>query len=784
VNSTGDRARGAGIHNEDVNNITIANCTFRNNYARYDGGGIYNYQSELAVTNCIFSNNTTGDDGSGIYNSNTDAALISCTFASNQAENRGGAIYNYQSGSQLINCLFSANHADSNGGAIYNGYKAVEMINCTIAGNSAAGGIGGIYNSYSSSTITNCIVWDSGQAVYNHSSNFHISYCNIEGCGGSGAGWDTDYGIDEGNNLDVLPCFADINNPEGTDGIFATSDDGLVLQAESPCIDAGNNSALPAWITMDIKGDARFNGTTDLGAYEFGNLAMNQDSDNDGMPDWWEYKYQLDPNDPEDGEDDMDEDGLTNLGEYENNCDIMYFDSDGDLLADGWEVGYGLDPLDSDVVDVVDGNNVYADTDSDGLDTLKEAIFSTAPTIADSDGDGTSDGAEVAQGGLPADASDGGLPPSAEQICELRLTVGDWSSSNSERYDLVVGPVRHQASQFGAVTTANYNQFRPGNRYEVRIVHRGTIYYMQDADYDYVANIEAVSIPPGVIFEIDDPDGILGTHGEPNTMNYTFDAAGKTAYVNLIKADITYADVTEDKIHVNLEPSGLTGTLKLELTGLGVSHVIREVVRTSGSYDETFDIPNLTVGEYTKAKATWTVDGQASIDEHDYHIQVLGEYKHTCYNTPDESGCSGSPQWFSYTIGDCINTDCVWHEAQGKNTWLSEITENGSGKDANGYVYSMEWYCTGNPHSPKLRRTGCACAQCGGCLSAGDVAINSAHEELACGDEVFVYQHGKHTVNDHGGGLTTTQLDHYYGVSGCNECPSIGDSVMTIKLYE
>ncbi len=27
--------------------------------------------------------------------------------------------------------------------------------------------------------------------------------------------------------------------------------------------------------------------------------------------------------------------------------------------------------------------------------------------------------------------------------------------------------------------------------------------------------------------QIDDADGILGTHGEPNTMNLTFDAAGK-----------------------------------------------------------------------------------------------------------------------------------------------------------------------------------------------------------------------------------------------------------------
>lgn len=78
------------------------------------------------------------------------------------------------------------------------------------------------------------------------------------------------------------------------------------------------------------------------------------------------------------------------------------------------------------------------------------------------DGDGTNDGAEVAQGSIPTDASDDGLPPSADEICELKLTVGDWSDSDSERYDLKVGPITHQAPQFGVVTSGNYNQFGPG----------------------------------------------------------------------------------------------------------------------------------------------------------------------------------------------------------------------------------------------------------------------------------------------------------------------------------
>ena len=43
---------------------------------------------------------------------------------------------------------------------------------------------------------------------------------------------------------------------------------------------------------------------------------INADSDGDGMPDEWERKYDLNPQDPADAELDSDEDGFTNLQEY------------------------------------------------------------------------------------------------------------------------------------------------------------------------------------------------------------------------------------------------------------------------------------------------------------------------------------------------------------------------------------------------------------------------------------------------------------------------------------
>jgi len=278
-----------------------------------------------------------------------------------------------------------------------------------------------------------------------------------------------------------------------------------------------------------------------------------------------------------------------------------------------------------------------------------------------------------------------------------------------------------------------------------------------------------------------DPDNVSESVGA-DTVTATFDGDEDSAVVTNFKCEVTSADVCEDKIHVDLGPEGLSGTLKLELTGDSGSHTIREVTRSSGGYDETFDVPNLSVGEYTQVKATWTIGESECPHEYGYHIKVLGQYNHTCYNTPYESDCSGSNEWFSYTTGDCINVTCTWTNAQGKSEWLDEIEENGSGKGASGSIYSLEHFCEGGTYSPKLRKSGAPCAQCGGTVSEGDVAVGRNHPDLGCNDEVCVYGHGKHKVIDEGGKVAEDQLDHYTGVSACNVCTAPGDNIMTIKI--
>jgi hypothetical protein len=72
--------------------------------------------------------------------------------------------------------------------------------------------------------------------------------------------------------------------------------------------------------------------------------AQSPDADSDGMPDAWETRYGLDPDDPADAAGDPDADGLANLQEYQCGTSPVSDDTDGDRLLDGWEIDNDFDP--------------------------------------------------------------------------------------------------------------------------------------------------------------------------------------------------------------------------------------------------------------------------------------------------------------------------------------------------------------------------------------------------------------------------------------------------------
>ncbi len=72
-----------------------------------------------------------------------------------------------------------------------------------------------------------------------------------------------------GNSGREDPQFVNINDPDGADDIWMTADDGLRIKPGSLAINAGVNSSIPSYITVDLKNAQRVKESmVDLGAYE------------------------------------------------------------------------------------------------------------------------------------------------------------------------------------------------------------------------------------------------------------------------------------------------------------------------------------------------------------------------------------------------------------------------------------------------------------------------------------------------------------------------------------
>jgi predicted outer membrane repeat protein len=245
--------------------LTLQNLTFSGNSAS-GGGGMYTENGNLTLTNVTFSNNSADyGSGGGIFNKGGTLTATNVTFIDNYALFGGGGIYSYRSARiVLANGVFIRNSSYSGGGISNTDRSDITLMNVTFSGNSARWYGSGMYIYFwSRASLTHVILWDNtaptGSEIYS-SETFSptIAYSDIQGCGGSGSGWKSECGADEGGNIDADPLF--VNAAAGD----------LHLQPNSPAIDAGKEEMLPSTLTTDRDGRPRISRiTVDMGAYEY-----------------------------------------------------------------------------------------------------------------------------------------------------------------------------------------------------------------------------------------------------------------------------------------------------------------------------------------------------------------------------------------------------------------------------------------------------------------------------------------------------------------------------------
>jgi len=306
----------------------VIGCTFDDNRARNyldlgagSGGGAYVEAGNPLFSNCMFTGNAVDSAGAGVNLVQTVGTVEGCRFAGNSGTaidcygsspliegctilgNGGGAFFtggtpsvrnclilgNYGPGvysqggrSEVINCLIVGNFSGGSGGGVSCDLCNASVRNCTIVGNTAYTNGGGVYVGGKSTTeVQNSIVWgnfrrsDPSQIYFEPFSpstipSLTVSYSDVQGgrsaVGGSGTlTWAP-------GNINQDPLFVD---PDGADGIVGNEDDNLRLSPGSPCVDAGDNGAVPPSVTVDldghpriVDGDGKKGAVVDMGAYE------------------------------------------------------------------------------------------------------------------------------------------------------------------------------------------------------------------------------------------------------------------------------------------------------------------------------------------------------------------------------------------------------------------------------------------------------------------------------------------------------------------------------------
>ncbi|TVZ39812.1 FG-GAP repeat protein [Alteromonadaceae bacterium 2753L.S.0a.02] len=198
------------------------------------------------------------------------------------------------------------------------------------------------------------------------------------------------------------------------------------------------------------------------------------DSDNDGLPDYWENIHGLNPY-MFDRWDDFDGDFLTNLQEYEKGTDPQQPDSDGDGLFDAEDlyptnIAYrsdydkdGLPDYYEDALGLNSGDQMDGalDSDYDHLSNSLEFFLGTNPQELDSDFDGVDDKFDL----FPTDRTKAldmdfdGLPDSWEVIYALDYAIpenADWDDdddqlSNRQEYLLGTNPRDDDSDNDGTI---------------------------------------------------------------------------------------------------------------------------------------------------------------------------------------------------------------------------------------------------------------------------------------------------------------------------------------------
>ena len=256
-NTTGNApGNGGGLHLTGAATSSITGGTVSGNTAGNEGGGLWNGSGVMDVDTVTIDGNAANgpDGGGGIYNNaNGTINLMRSTVSNNTSAGNGGGVTNEASTTiNFAQSTISTNSAAVNGGGMYNNGTA-SSVGSTFGFNTAPTG-NGIAADASVDLFSTIVASDIDGVLVDLSGTFTSSGFNLIQNDADGVFPAT--GTDVVNQSSKLAELGDNGGATLTHGFYTTS----------PAIDAGSDANSNA---TDQIGQAIFNGTRDMGAYEF-----------------------------------------------------------------------------------------------------------------------------------------------------------------------------------------------------------------------------------------------------------------------------------------------------------------------------------------------------------------------------------------------------------------------------------------------------------------------------------------------------------------------------------
>ena len=225
--------------------------------------------------------------------------------------------------------------------------------------------------------------------------------------------------------------------------------------------------------------------------------------------------------------------------------------------------------------------------------------------MPDTDGDGTNDGPEAAQGGNPKNPADGGQPPPPDTVVTLKLWLGagqtaagepgSYHEDDFQAYRMKIyeknpdgtgqaAPLYDYASNGTFVNGPTEFKFQKTKSYTVKIyTATNTPAGQPNKDFDYTALIKGCVVT-------DDPDGILGDHEQDQEQGKPFPQRGKKATLTVPKIEFKplnpnsgFDDTTNP--HWLMAPENGSNYAKAVITPASVANKINFVIQPDSSQE-------------------------------------------------------------------------------------------------------------------------------------------------------------------------------------------------------